>query len=48
MEYDEGNYLSIAGLQHCAFCRCQWALAYIEIVLMDDSAIKRALLLGFV
>lgn len=31
MEYDEEDYLSIAGLQHFAFCRRQWALAYIEM-----------------
>ncbi len=31
MEYEEDDYLSIAGLQHFAFCRRQWALAYIEM-----------------
>jgi len=31
MEYNEDDYLSIAGLQHFAFCRRQWALAYIEM-----------------
>jgi CRISPR-associated protein Cas4 len=31
MEYEEDEYLSIAGLQHFAFCRRQWALAYIEM-----------------
>lgn len=30
MEYDEEDYLSIAGLQHFSFCRRQWALAYVE------------------
>ncbi|NLJ30520.1 MAG: CRISPR-associated protein Cas4 [Clostridiales bacterium] len=31
MEYDEEDFLSIAGLQHFAFCRRQWALAYLEM-----------------
>lgn len=31
MEYNEEDYLSIAGFQHFAFCRRQWALAYIEM-----------------
>ena len=31
MEYSEEDYLSIAGIQHFAFCRRQWALAYIEM-----------------
>lgn len=31
MEYKEEDYLNIAGLQHFAFCRRQWALAYIEM-----------------
>lgn len=30
MEYDEEDYLNIAGLQHFAFCRRQWALIHIE------------------
>lgn len=30
MEYSEEDYLNIAGLQHFAFCRRQWSLAYIE------------------
>ena len=28
--YDEDDYLNIAGLQHFAFCRRQWALIHIE------------------
>lgn len=28
--YDEEDYLNIAGLQHFAFCRRQWALIHIE------------------
>lgn len=28
--YDEENYLNMAGLQHFAFCRRQWALIHIE------------------
>ena len=31
MEYDEDDFLSLAGLQHFAFCRRQWALAYLEM-----------------
>lgn len=31
MKYNEEDYLNIAGLQHFAFCRRQWALAYIEM-----------------
>lgn len=28
--YDEENYLNLAGIQHFAFCRRQWALIHIE------------------
>jgi CRISPR-associated exonuclease Cas4 len=31
MEYKEEDYLNLSGLQHFAFCRRQWALAYIEM-----------------
>ncbi|MBC2871887.1 CRISPR-associated protein Cas4 [Bittarella massiliensis] len=31
MEYREEEYLQLSGLQHFAFCRRQWALAYIEM-----------------
>jgi len=30
MEYNEDDYLNIAGLQHFSFCRRQWALIHIE------------------
>lgn len=30
MEYDEDDFLDLAGLQHFAFCRRQWALIHIE------------------
>ena len=30
MEYDEEDFLNLAGLQHFAFCRRQWALIHIE------------------
>lgn len=30
MEYDEDEFLNLAGLQHFAFCRRQWALIHIE------------------
>mgnify|MGYP001007003601 CR=1 FL=1 len=29
--YDEEDYLQLSGIQHYAFCRRQWALAYIEL-----------------
>ena len=28
--YTEDEYLQLSGIQHFAFCRRQWALAYIE------------------
>ncbi|WP_334303670.1 CRISPR-associated protein Cas4 [Blautia producta] len=31
MLYDEDNFLQLSGVQHFAFCRRQWALAYIEL-----------------
>lgn len=30
MAYEEEDFLSLAGIQHFAFCRRQWALIYIE------------------
>jgi CRISPR-associated exonuclease Cas4 len=30
MEYSEEDFLNLAGLQHFAFCRRQWALIHIE------------------
>jgi len=29
--YDEEDYLQLSGIQHFAFCKRQWALAYIEL-----------------
>lgn len=29
--YREEDYLQLSGIQHFAFCRRQWALAYIEL-----------------
>ena len=29
--YDEEDFLQFSGIQHFAFCRRQWALAYIEL-----------------
>ncbi len=29
--YNEENFLQLSGIQHFAFCRRQWALAYIEM-----------------
>lgn len=29
--YDEEEFLQLSGIQHFAFCRRQWALAYIEL-----------------
>ncbi|ADU26218.1 CRISPR-associated protein Cas4 [Ethanoligenens harbinense] len=31
MAYEEDAFLNLAGIQHFAFCRRQWALAYIEM-----------------
>lgn len=31
MAYEEDESLNLAGIQHFAFCRRQWALAYIEM-----------------
>ena len=30
MEYAEDDFLNLAGIQHFAFCRRQWALIHIE------------------
>ena len=30
MGYDEDEFLQLSGIQHFAFCRRQWALAYLE------------------
>ena len=41
MEYSEEDFLNLAGLQHFAFCRRQWALAYVEmqwLMLQQDKA----------
>lgn len=29
--YEEENFLQLSGIQHFAFCKRQWALAYIEM-----------------
>ena len=29
--YEEDDFLQLSGIQHFAFCRRQWALAYIEL-----------------
>ena len=29
--YQEEDFLQLSGIQHFAFCRRQWALAYIEL-----------------
>lgn len=29
--YKEDEFLQLSGIQHFAFCRRQWALAYIEL-----------------
>lgn len=29
--YEEDEFLQLSGIQHFAFCRRQWALAYIEL-----------------
>lgn len=34
--YDEEEYLQLSGIQHFAFCRRQWALAYLEQQWMEN------------
>lgn len=34
--YEEEEYLQLSGIQHFAFCRRQWALAYIELQWMEN------------
>ena len=34
--YKEEEYLQLSGIQHFAFCRRQWALAYIELQWMEN------------
>lgn len=34
--YEEEDYLQLSGIQHFAFCRRQWALAYIELQWEDN------------
>ncbi|HBN81729.1 MAG TPA: CRISPR-associated protein Cas4, partial [Ruminococcaceae bacterium] len=36
MEYSEEDFLNLAGLQHFAFCRRQWALAYVEMQWLEN------------
>lgn len=34
--YDEEEFLQLSGIQHFAFCRRQWALAYIELQWLEN------------
>lgn len=34
--YEEEEYLQLSGIQHFAFCKRQWALAYIELQWMEN------------
>lgn len=34
--YKEEDYLQLSGIQHFAFCKRQWALAYIELQWVDN------------
>lgn len=34
--YNEEDFLQLSGIQHFAFCRRQWALAYIELQWQED------------
>ena len=34
--YDEDEFLQLSGIQHFAFCRRQWALAYIELQWVEN------------
>lgn len=34
--YNEEDFLQLSGIQHFAFCRRQWALAYIELQWLEN------------
>ena len=34
--YNEDDFLQLSGIQHFAFCRRQWALAYIELQWLEN------------
>lgn len=36
ISYKEEDYLQLSGIQHFAFCKRQWALAYIELQWADN------------
>ncbi|WP_373248739.1 CRISPR-associated protein Cas4 [Mediterraneibacter gnavus] len=36
MLYNEEDFLQLSGIQHFAFCRRQWALAYIELQWLEN------------
>ena len=37
--YEEDEFLQLSGVQHFAFCRRQWALAYIELQWQENVSI---------
>ncbi len=45
--YEEDEFLQLSGIQHFAFCRRQWALAYIEMQCAENvRTVEGYLLLG--
>lgn len=43
--YEEEDFLQLSGIQHFAFCRRQWALAYIELQWQENVRIIEGRLL---
>ena len=37
MPYQEEDYLQLSGIQHCLFCRRQWALIHLEQQWAENS-----------
>ncbi len=42
--YKEEEFLQLSGIQHFAFCRRQWALAYIEMQWQENVRKNKDLL----
>ena len=42
--YKEEEFLQLSGIQHFAFCRRQWALAYIEMQCQENVRKNKDLL----
>ena len=43
--YEEEDFLQLSGIQHFAFCKRQWALAYIEMQWQENVRIVEGKLL---